>query len=1134
MADQQPPLPEAAARPPPRNNNNNNNDHLPLQQEEQPAQFNFPVKKLLLTACLGGVALLLGAVIAVVQLRINQAHQLLLRKSQDPLMMASSSSSSSSSSSTKFKDGAASTHVPSHPSTTDQYAFHAQPPALPATGSGRMAAAHAYWNQFQGIAPGSEEDVSWHPLAYHHQERGPSSSVFGDEDYDYDVTDKDKEDKSSSSSSSSDNSEEEQQQRQQQKQQQRADAKFFALQQAAQLGHPQAQYVYANALASGVLPLQHNRQFHNHNHLQDYQNHYHHLEVADDFLHAHTKQQQEAWLYWHMAAQSGHIEAAMALAHRYETLWEKETASLKTKSGSKHSKENNDKKSKSSQHQQQPAEPSFTCSDVLPYYQAAAHGIMDQLEVHPHSRAKVLPPTEKHLLYQVHLHGGTSSQLDWHNKPDESLDAIQFYHFKATRAVDPDANAAMTLATLYHYGYRGVAQNLTLALQYYDVAAQAGSWEAAGVAGWFHIFGLGMHGHERDLFQALKYFRMGILPGGLEGCQARYARKKKFKQQQQLKTQKQQQSQESQEEQEALMVQCEPNCLNGMGLLQVFGVPMSVDVDLDEAIEYFTLAKDMGHGDAAYNLAMVTLGWKSNYIPLDEAMAKHAKDQEQREKLENDEEFVMEGNSVKDKYGVTHLQYPEFMEDPVTMKAGPSQLDMQHAVQYLMIAVQKGHLQARHRLALLYDTGVLSSPDAGSTGISTRRGRSKSGSSTEILPQDCEKALKHYKWITEQASLDVLHRLRRAYKDYIAGDLESSLIQYMGIAELGNERAQVNAAFLLEQGTCLGLSHTDCHKASVRYWKAAAAVGNAEACLRVGDFYYYGKLRPPQDPIASMWDRPFGWSQYLIFPERHLPSLMKTVSEQVLDLVQSYLEPPESDDVKPTLSENSDEHVIADTGDSTEGGTCTATDEAAGTCAANLVGEAANGGTAARREEDERDLKMAAHYYRIAAENHASPRANFNLAFLHEWGLGLTQDFPLAKRHYDLAASAVAASREADLAVQIALWTLALHEHVVRIKMLWEDYWAIGEGEEGETGAHSNILEAVPRVITNIIAGKPVPGGPIESNDGDAPFGHDRRVRKTKMDIIMAHLWTWESLLILFLTIVLWILLQRRRQRTRR
>eukprot|EP00536_Pseudo-nitzschia_multiseries_P017843 jgi/Psemu1/315099/fgenesh1_kg.1868_\ len=30
------------------------------------------------------------------------------------------------------------------------------------------------------------------------------------------------------------------------------------------------------------------------------------------------------------------------------------------------------------------------------------------------------------------MHGGTSSQLDWNNKPDESKEALQFYHLKAT------------------------------------------------------------------------------------------------------------------------------------------------------------------------------------------------------------------------------------------------------------------------------------------------------------------------------------------------------------------------------------------------------------------------------------------------------------------------------------------------------------------------------------------------------------------------------------------------------------------------------------------------------------------------------------------------------------------------------
>ena len=53
-----------------------------------------------------------------------------------------------------------------------------------------------------------------------------------------------------------------------------------------------------------------------------------------------------------------------------------------------------------------------------------------------------------------------------------------------------------------------------------------------------------------------------------------------------------------------------------------------------------------------------------------------------------------------------------------------------------------------------------------------------------------------------------------------------------------------NAAFLLERGYCLGMAVDQCTRASVRLWRAAARQGNLEACLRVGDFYYYGRLNP--------------------------------------------------------------------------------------------------------------------------------------------------------------------------------------------------------------------------------------------------------------------------------------------------
>ena len=71
-------------------------------------------------------------------------------------------------------------------------------------------------------------------------------------------------------------------------------------------------------------------------------------------------------------------------------------------------------------------------------------------------------------------------------------------------------------------------------------------------------------------------------------------------------------------------------------------------------------------------------------------------------------------------------------------------------------------------------------------------------------------------------------------------------------------------------------------------------------------------------------------------------------------------------------------------------------------------------------------MAIAAEYYRKAAEDHKSARANFNLGFMYEWGLGLNQDFPLAKRHYDLA------GEEANIAASLARFAMNTHEKVLK------------------------------------------------------------------------------------------------------
>jgi len=180
----------------------------------------------------------------------------------------------------------------------------------------------------------------------------------------------------------------------------------------------------------------------------------------------------------------------------------------------------------------------------------------------------------------------------------------------------PDVNAAFTLATMYHYGIKGVKQDMKLAYKYYEIGADNGSWEAAGQAGKFHVWGMGMEDHERDLIKAYGYFRMAT-PGAFEGCEMRFKKhveehnkkqnlKKKTKEvdekeKRNRKRKKKDKSNgkddeddddndvddtiddEDEEDEDITMLSfdnddemCDHPALNGMGLLYLFGIPMVV------------------------------------------------------------------------------------------------------------------------------------------------------------------------------------------------------------------------------------------------------------------------------------------------------------------------------------------------------------------------------------------------------------------------------------------------------------------------------------------------------------------------------------------------------------------------------
>ena len=106
--------------------------------------------------------------------------------------------------------------------------------------------------------------------------------------------------------------------------------------------------------------------------------------------------------------------------------------------------------------------------------------------------------------------------LEAHNKPDELEEALQYYRMLASRSrsPEPDLTAAFSIANFYYNGYRGVRQDLRLALKYFEICGDYNHWEGGGIAGLMHVWGIGMAPEERDLGKAYAYFHRGT-QGGL-------------------------------------------------------------------------------------------------------------------------------------------------------------------------------------------------------------------------------------------------------------------------------------------------------------------------------------------------------------------------------------------------------------------------------------------------------------------------------------------------------------------------------------------------------------------------------------------------------------------------------------------
>ncbi|CAK4086838.1 unnamed protein product [Aphanomyces euteiches] len=223
----------------------------------------------------------------------------------------------------------------------------------------------------------------------------------------------------------------------------------------------------------------------------------------------------------------------------------------------------------------------------------------------------------------------------------------------------------------------------------------------------------------------------------------------------------------------------------------IYSRGIGVDVDYSKGFQFFQEAAHEGHAAAQNGLATMYLhghGVKQNQgkaITLFRTAAK----QGNADAFYNLGLLALQGALQPD-------QSPDF----------------DAAYGYFQVAAQHGHTLSMHKVGHMTMNGI---------GVA----------------RSCRTALDYMKTVAERGRWE--QELRRAYQAYTNGEYTTAFRQYVVLAEQGYEVAQHNAAWMLEEqlGMPPAVAHGD---GTIRMYKAAAAQGNVEANLKLGDFFYYG------------------------------------------------------------------------------------------------------------------------------------------------------------------------------------------------------------------------------------------------------------------------------------------------------
>ncbi|KAM7451339.1 Protein sel-1 1 [Porites harrisoni] len=139
--------------------------------------------------------------------------------------------------------------------------------------------------------------------------------------------------------------------------------------------------------------------------------------------------------------------------------------------------------------------------------------------------------------------------------------------------------------------------------------------------------------------------------------------------------------------------------------------------------------------------------------------------------------------------------------------------DYKMAIKFFNLASQTGHVLAFYNLAVMHASG------------------------TGVL-RSCNTATELFKNVAERGR--VAQMLMEAHEAYRAGNIDTALLKYAMLAELGYEVAQSNVAYILDHGLTSVILGNETFPRALLYWTRAATQGNTAARVKVGDYHYYG------------------------------------------------------------------------------------------------------------------------------------------------------------------------------------------------------------------------------------------------------------------------------------------------------